>query len=93
MKYIIASVLVLCTSTILFSQHTHTGIVLDEETLQPLTGVNVSLLENQQIGTNTDDKGLFSITIASEEADFVFTYLGYVGGIITFLLTVNLPCN
>ena len=79
MKYIIASVLVLCTSTILFSQHTHTGIVLDEETLQPLTGVNVSLLENQQIGTNTDDKGLFSITIASEEADFVFTYLGYEG--------------
>jgi hypothetical protein len=79
MKYILSLLLVLCTGLSLFSQHTYKGTVVDEETLQPLTGVNVFLLENQQTGTNTDDKGRFSITIALEEADFVFTYLGYEG--------------
>lgn len=53
-----------------------TGKVTDEETDEPLVGVNV-YVEGTTAGTITDINGNYSIEVPSEEAVLVFSFIGY----------------
>lgn len=52
-----------------------TGEVFDAETNQPIPYVNI-WVENENIGTNSEENGSFSLEI-SEEKNIVFSALGY----------------
>lgn len=58
-----------------FSQSTITGKVLDENG-KPLQSVSVNV-KGSLLGTTTDAKGVFSITIPGKKATFVFSYVGF----------------
>lgn len=52
------------------------GYVLDEENL-PLPGANV-VVEGTTVGTVTDGKGYYSITMPANATSLVYTYIGYI---------------
>ena len=51
------------------------GIVTDEKG-NPVAGATI-IIKGTQIGTSTDSKGVFSITVQDENAVLVISYLGY----------------
>lgn len=53
------------------------GQVKDSETKETLPGVSVVVKENKTIGTITDDKGSFSLSIPETAKNLVFTYIGF----------------
>jgi TonB-linked SusC/RagA family outer membrane protein len=57
-------------------QKTITGKVVDSETEKPITGVTV-MEKGTQTGTITDADGDYSVTVSSEEAVLVFSFVGY----------------
>ncbi len=76
MKYLMTCLL-LCGSLLLSAQHSFRAKVLDEETDLPLEGVNVFVLDNQNIGTTTNRSGAFQLNVPRLPANVVFSYLGY----------------
>lgn len=58
-----------------YGQTAYSGIVLDQNR-QPLSGVEISVVENPSIGTISDFKGGFKIDLKSE-SPVKITYLGY----------------
>ncbi len=75
-------------------QKTVTGVVIDQETSQPVQGVTVEVKGNANRSAITDDGGKFSILVPSNESVIKFTSVGYgyqeivVGNKTT--ITVNL---
>jgi TonB-linked SusC/RagA family outer membrane protein len=84
----------LCTQA-LYAQTTVTGKVTDASDGSSLPGVNVIVKDTQQ-GTITDGTGSFSLSV-SENAVFVFSYIGYTSQEIAVngrtLLSVSLQPN
>lgn len=58
------------------SAQTVTGTVLDDETEEPLVGVNI-MVQDTELGTSTNIDGEFSIQITDLEGTLVFRYMGY----------------
>jgi TonB-linked SusC/RagA family outer membrane protein len=53
------------------------GQVKDSESGETLPGVSIVVKENTKIGTVTDDKGNFSLSIPDEAQTLVLSYVGY----------------
>lgn len=71
--------LLLCTGVLqIFAQpaKTITGIITDETTRLPLAGVSV-VEKTTSNGTQTNNKGMYTITVSRVESILVFSYLGY----------------
>ncbi len=68
----------LACTTLLFSQNNGVnGIVLDQETNEPLIGVNISIV-NSDIGTVSQSNGNFFLTGEFSKKDFIqFSFIGY----------------
>ncbi|MDR1610040.1 MAG: SusC/RagA family TonB-linked outer membrane protein, partial [Candidatus Symbiothrix sp.] len=75
MKKLMLLGLMLCIGVCVSAQ-TITGTVTAAEDGLPLTGVSVTV-KGTTIGTATDLEGNFSLSISSDRAVLVFTYLGY----------------
>ncbi len=56
---------------------TITGRVTDQETKEPLPGVNVTL-KGSTTGTITDSEGVYSLAIEAEAGTFVFSFIGFI---------------
>lgn len=61
----------------LFAQVTKKGVVLDNESKDPLPFVNISFQTNRMYGTTTDIDGKFKINTATTPSHFNFSYVGY----------------
>ncbi|MBL3658701.1 SusC/RagA family TonB-linked outer membrane protein [Fulvivirga sediminis] len=72
--YLLISFLVLTQWA--FGQSTITGTVMDEETAQPIPGVNV-LIKGTSKGTVTDIDGSFTLEAASDQI-LIFSFIGYM---------------
>lgn len=59
-----------------FSQFTVSGVILDSTTREPLAKASV-FCQNTTLGTVTNNKGEFSLTLKSGGYDLIFTYTGY----------------
>ena len=70
---------------------TITGRILDEDTKDPLIGVNIVSLEGQ--GTTTDLEGNFELSLTVGRHELVFTYIGYetINRIVRVKTTDNTP--
>ena len=64
----------LLTGSIMYSQRTVKGVVSDEAGSLP--GVTVQV-KGTSTGTQTDLDGNYSVTVTSDSAVLVFSYLGY----------------
>lgn len=60
-----------------FAQVEVSGTVIDEETDEPLTGVNI-VVQGTSTGTATDIDGNYSLEVPSLEETLVVTYIGYI---------------
>ncbi len=80
LKHVIYSILILFVlagfSSMSYAQ-TVTGTVIDEETGDPLPGVNI-ILQGTQTGTATDLEGEFSINVPELDGTLEFRYVGYI---------------
>lgn len=83
MKNWIFSGLLLMMVSVMFSQQTVTGIVLDNDTRLGLPGVNVVLVNSNESAT-TDDEGKFQIGTASTSGKVELSYIGFETKVITF---------
>lgn len=71
------SFFILFFSSIMFSQeYNFSGIIRDGSTGEGLAFANV-LLENNNIGTAADEKGVFSIKLKSGSYNFIISYISY----------------
>ncbi len=77
---------------------TVTGSVVDARSGDPMAGATVSI-KNSTVATSTDASGKFSISVPSEDAQLVITYIGYtsmtvsVKGQNQFVLKLNKDVN
>ncbi len=69
--------LFLLSASALGQQINVTGTVTDENTLEPLVGVNI-LIRGENRGAITDDQGRYSLQVPDLNAVLVFSYIGYV---------------
>jgi iron complex outermembrane receptor protein len=60
-----------------FAQFEVSGTVIDEETEEPLTGVNI-VIQGTSTGTATDIDGNYSLEVPSLDGTLVVTYIGYI---------------
>lgn len=66
------------------------GRVIDAESKQPLVGVIVVSLSNNELNTTTDDNGYFSLdNIPVGRQSFLFTYMGYENNIASEVLVTS----
>lgn len=66
------------------------GKVIDAESKQPLVGVIVVSLSNNELNTTTDDNGYFSLdNIPVGRQSFLFTYMGYENNIASEVLVTS----
>ena len=79
--------------SVMFSQQTVTGIVLDNDTRLGLPGVNVVILNSSESAT-TDIDGKFQIGTAQTSGSVELSYIGFESKVVTFKVsngaTVNL---
>ncbi|MDR1527150.1 MAG: TonB-dependent receptor [Dysgonamonadaceae bacterium] len=75
MKKLMLFLLVLCTSAYASAQTTVNGVVSSNEG-ERLIGVSVTV-KGTAIGVATDSDGNFSLTIPSDRAVLIFSYIGY----------------
>lgn len=59
------------------------GVVLDEETGEPLIGVNI---KSGSVGTSSDTHGLFNLKLSKGEHQVTFTYIGYQSQVINVVI-------
>lgn len=57
-------------------QETVSGMVTDEQSGEPLPGVNI-VIKDTQIGTTTDSEGQFSLRVSDLQEVLVISYIGY----------------
>ena len=60
-----------------FAQTEVSGTITDEDTGEPLTGVNI-VVQGTTTGTATDIDGNYSLEVSSLEETLVITYIGYI---------------
>ncbi len=60
-----------------FAQFEISGTVVDEDTSEPLTGVNI-ILQGTSTGTATDIEGNYALEVPSLDGTLVVTYIGYI---------------
>ena len=75
-KFIALMLLFMFSQNVLAQEKTVTGSVFDAATEQPLPGAIV-LIEGTSKGVSTDFDGLFSLTVDSDDAVLVVSYIGY----------------
>lgn len=75
-KVLLLSVLPLLMSGMVLAQKKVSGVVTDKESAQPLTGVSIQV-KGTTIGTLTDASGKFTVSVRSESAILVASYVGY----------------
>jgi len=76
LKYISIFQLLLFIHTIAQAQVRVEGRVIDAETSAPLIGVTVRV-QNEPNGTHTDEEGNFKLSLKSEDAVLIFSYVGF----------------
>lgn len=69
--------------SVMFSQQTVTGIVIDNDTRMGLPGVNVVVLNSTENAT-TDDNGKFQITTVQTAGSVEISYIGFETKVLTF---------
>lgn len=76
---ILSAVLLILAMTVgsAYAQSEVSGTVIDEETGDPLTGVNI-VLQGTSTGTATDIDGNYSLEVPSLDETLVVTYIGYI---------------
>lgn len=77
-KLLITSCLILGLAFPGLAQTTVSGTVTDAETGETLPGVNITVVDMPNRGTSTDMDGNYSITLPSDDATLVFTFVGYI---------------
>src|SRR5687767_6478650 len=73
---LVVLLMILCT-TAMAQERTVTGTVRDAETREPLVGVTVGIKGNNRT-TTTNERGEFTIDVASAESVLKFSYVGFV---------------
>ncbi len=58
-------------------QHVISGRIVDEETGDPLPGVNI-VVQGTTIGTTTDAEGRYTLEVPDENVTIVITFIGYL---------------
>ncbi len=69
--------------SVMFSQQTVTGIVLDNDTRMGLPGVNV-LIQNSKESATTDNDGKFQIATVQTAGNVEISYIGFETKVLTF---------
>lgn len=72
----LGTLLLLCISSLAYSQSTVSGIVTDANSGEPLIGVNI-LIKGTGTGTITDIDGNYALELSNPEDILVFSYTGY----------------
>lgn len=76
-RSLVAILLTLCScATLLAQQRIATGVVTDQETKEPLSGVTVGIKGSNR-STTTNEKGQFSIPVSANETVLKFTSVGF----------------
>ena len=75
MKHLFLFLILGLLSITVFAQKTISGKVVVEETNEALVGVNIAV-QGISIGTTTDADGQFQITLAEDQNELIFTYIG-----------------
>ncbi len=75
-RWTFASVLILGSAQLQAQKITVSGVVKDQETNEEMTGVTV-LEEGTSNGAITDVNGAYTLTVSSEDAVLVFSFLGF----------------
>ena len=83
MKNWIFSGLLLMMVSVMFSQQTVTGTILDNDTRMGLPGVNVVVLNSKENAT-TDDNGKFQISTVQTAGSVEISYIGFETKVLTF---------
>ncbi len=83
MKKFYLLIAALLVSTIMFSQGTITGKVVDGELGGPLPGASV-VLQGTENGASTDFDGNFSLEVPEASGTLVISYIGFISKNITF---------
>ena len=78
--------------SVMFSQQTVTGIVLDNDTRLGLPGVNVVVLNSKENAT-TDDNGKFQITTVQTAGSVEISYIGFQTKVLTFKVATGGSTN
>lgn len=69
--------LFLTTAQLLFAQHVIKGRVTDQQTRQPLPGVNISISDAAK-GTSTDRNGYFELNSSRDTVHMKVSFVGYI---------------
>ena len=78
--------------SVMFSQQTVTGIVLDNDTRLGLPGVNVVILNSQETAT-TDNDGKFQISTVQTAGSVEISYIGFETKVLTFKVANGATAN
>ena len=92
MKNWIFSGLLLMMVSVMFSQQTVTGTILDNDTRMGLPGVNVVVLNSKENAT-TDDNGKFQITTVQTAGSVEISYIGFQTKVLTFKVANGATAN
>lgn len=85
-QYVVAVVFLLI-STVIYSQTTVTGTIVDET--GPLPGANI-LEKGTSNGTTSDFEGKFSLNVDSNQGQLVISYLGYESYTVNYSGSMNI---
>jgi hypothetical protein len=87
MRYIITAILLLFSSIAYNAENKSIirGRITDKNTREPLAGVYV--IYGRQLGTTSDEKGLYQFSSSSEKLSIIFQFIGYVS--VTKEITVR----
>ncbi|UII81837.1 TonB-dependent receptor plug domain-containing protein [Flagellimonas sp. CMM7] len=83
MKKVYLLIVALFASTIMFSQGTITGLVVDGELGGPLPGATV-MLQGTELGTSTDFNGNFSLEVSENSGTLIVSYIGFISKNVSF---------
>lgn len=77
-KALFSAVLIVAfTAGSVFAQLEVSGTIVDEDSGEPLTGVNI-IIQGTSTGTSTDIDGNYSLEVPSLEETLVISYIGYI---------------
>ena len=95
MKHFISILIFISIGITAFSQSnkiTISGYVREAGSQELLIGVNI-YIKGTQVGTTTNNYGFYSLTIPQQEAEVVFSYVGYSPQLIKQKFTEDLVKN
>jgi len=87
------SILIIFLSLQLFSQrYTISGFVNEAGSKESLIGVNISV-QGKSLGTATNNYGFYSITLASDSIELIYSFVGYQSQSYKVFLDNNIDLN